>query len=68
MSNANTSRLLTAEQAAELLTVSTGTLNVWRCTGRYKLPFVKIGRCVRYQLADIEAFIVSRTIGGIKPN
>jgi len=58
------SSLLTAQQTAELLGVNAGTLAVWRCTRRYDLPYVKCGRSVRYRLADIEAFIESRTIGG----
>lgn len=49
--------LLTSEEAAYHLKVTPHTLNVWRCTGRYPLPFVKIGRCVRYRLDDIQQFI-----------
>lgn len=55
-------RLLTPDQAASLLGLSVETLNVWRCTKRYKLPYVKTGRLVRYKLSDIEAFIESQTI------
>jgi predicted site-specific integrase-resolvase len=43
-----TRELLDEKQAAEYLTVSPGTLSVWRSTGRYSLPFVKVGRRVRY--------------------
>jgi excisionase family DNA binding protein len=49
--------LLTPAQAAEILGVTIGTLAVWRCTARYPLPFVKIGRRVKYRLADINNFI-----------
>ena len=54
--------LLTPREAAAILRVSKETLNVWRCTRRYPLPFVKIGRSVRYRQADIERFIRDRTI------
>ena len=47
--------------AAALLDVSPGTLSVWRSTGRYALPFLKIGRKVRYRRADIEAWMRART-------
>jgi excisionase family DNA binding protein len=50
--------------AAQYLQVSPGTLQVWRSTRRYPLPFVKIGRNVRYRLADLQAFLQSRTVGG----
>ncbi|WP_206486447.1 helix-turn-helix domain-containing protein [Thalassotalea sp. G2M2-11] len=49
--------LLTPKQAADILGVTIGTLAVWRCTARYPLPFVKIGRRVKYRLNDINNFI-----------
>jgi hypothetical protein len=36
--------LLDEQAAAQLLTVAPGTLGVWRSTGRYNLPFLKVGR------------------------
>ena len=53
--------LLTPQQVAEHLCVTTGTLSVWRCLHRYTLKFVKVGRLVRYRPADVEAFVLSRT-------
>ena len=47
--------------AAAMLDVSPGTLSVWRSTGRYNLPFVKIGRKVRYRRADLLAWLERRT-------
>lgn len=57
------SELLDEAATAEILQVKTGTLQVWRSTKRYPLPFVKIGRNVRYRRADIDAFIQSRMVG-----
>ena len=56
-----TRELLNEEQAAEYLTVSPGTLAVWRSTGRYSLPFVKVGRRVRYRLSDLDAWLEARS-------
>ena len=53
--------LLDETQAAELLTVAKGTLGVWRSTGRYALPFIKVGRRVRYRRADLVAWLEKRT-------
>ncbi len=53
-------KLLTPDETAERLGVLTKTLDVWRCTQRYNLPYVKVGRLVRYRESDIEAFIESR--------
>ena len=55
-------RLLTTQAVAELLDVSPQTLEVWRCTKRYKLTYVKIGRNVRYPSSAIQDFIASRTV------
>jgi excisionase family DNA binding protein len=52
--------LLDEKAAAELLDVSAGTLSVWRSTGRYSLPFLKIGRKVRYKPKDLEAWLEMR--------
>lgn len=55
------SHLLDDDDAAAALDTTPGTLSVWRSTGRYKLPFVKIGRKVRYRVGDLRAFIERRT-------
>lgn len=53
--------LLTQEQAAAVLGVKPATLQIWRVTGRYALPYVKSGRLVRYREADVLAFLERRT-------
>lgn len=56
--------LLTRDEAAEYLRVAPQTLAVWVTNGRYNLPYVKVGRCVRYRRRDLDRFLESRTIGG----
>ena len=46
--------LLDTAEAAEFLRVQRSTLAVWRSTGRYALPFVRIGRLVRYRRSALE--------------
>jgi predicted DNA-binding transcriptional regulator AlpA len=53
--------LLSEIQAAQKCDLKPGTLSVWRSTGRYGLPFVKVGRNVRYRLSDIERWLKNRT-------
>ena len=53
--------LLGEDQAAAFLDVEPQTLNVWRSTQRYNLPYKKIGRSVRYRLGDLRAWLESRT-------
>ncbi|MGV8889953.1 MAG: helix-turn-helix domain-containing protein [Pseudomonas sp.] len=50
-------------EAACVLKVKESTLAVWRSTGRYNLPFVKVGRLVRYRVNDLAQFLVDRTAG-----
>lgn len=52
--------LLTPQNVADRLGVSTTTLSTWRCTKRYPLAYVKVGRLVRYRLGDVEAFELAR--------
>lgn len=58
----NQSNLLTNEEAAEYLGVASNSLAVWRTTKRYAIPYVKVGRLVKYRLQDLEEFLESRTI------
>ncbi|MFV7784364.1 helix-turn-helix domain-containing protein [Shewanella marisflavi] len=52
--------LLTPAEVANFLGVTIGTLSVWRCTGRYPLSFIKVGRRVMYRQSDVENFINGR--------
>lgn len=58
--------LLTDKEAAAYLNLSTSTLGVWRCTKRQEIPFVKLGRAVRYRKADLDKWLESQTIGATK--
>lgn len=53
--------LLDEKQTAEYLQVAQGTLPVWRSSGRYGLPFIKIGRKVRYRRSDLDKWLEERT-------
>jgi excisionase family DNA binding protein len=54
--------LMTRCEAASLLGVRPQTLAAWASTKRYPLPYVKVGRLVRYRRDDLLAFLSSRTI------
>ena len=60
-----TKKLLTRREAAEYLGVKPQTLAAWHVTGKYKLPLVKVGRSVRYRLADLEKWLAARTVGAV---
>jgi excisionase family DNA binding protein len=49
-------KLLTASDAAALTGLSEETLAQWR-SQRRGIPYLKIGRSVRYALADVQAYL-----------
>lgn len=53
--------LVDETEAADILDVVPGTLQVWRSTGRYSIPFIKVGRKVRYSRTALNAWLESRT-------
>lgn len=63
MAQPNHDELMTPEQAAQFLSLSTTVLGAWRSLGRYGLPYLKLGRQVRYRRKDLVAFLERNTIG-----
>ena len=59
-------KLWTEAEAADYLSVEPQTLCAWRCTRRYDLRFIKVGRLVRYRPEDVEAFLEERTVGAVR--
>ncbi|NLX98443.1 MAG: helix-turn-helix domain-containing protein [Rhodopirellula sp.] len=54
--------LMTREQAAGYMQMAPQTLAVWASTGRYGLPYIRVGRSVRYRRRDLDEFMARRTI------
>ncbi len=59
--------LIDETEAAKILCVAPGTLRQWRHHKRYPLPYRKIGRLVKYDRAEVEAFIASGRQSGQVP-
>jgi excisionase family DNA binding protein len=59
------SLLLSRSEAAMYLGISKQTLAIWNCTGRYHVPFVKIGRLVKYRKSDLDTFIANNCRGSL---
>jgi predicted site-specific integrase-resolvase len=60
ISTSKFSNKLNRKMAADYLGVTEGTLAVWASTGRYELPFFKVGRKVFYRMGDLDDFLESR--------
>jgi excisionase family DNA binding protein len=66
-SSVNKPRLLTTKEAEEFLELAEGTLPIWRCKQRHKIPYIKIGRNVRYREDDLLEWLESRTVRQAEP-
>lgn len=54
-------RLVTRQEAADMLGLKPETLAKWACRKQYGLRMVKVGSRVRYRLGDVEHFIEENT-------
>lgn len=48
---------LNEKEVASIIGVQHKTLTTWRHTKRVDIPFVKIGRSVKYKVSDLRAFV-----------
>jgi excisionase family DNA binding protein len=55
MQTRSESGLITVQDAAKFLAVSTSTLYGW--VYQRRIPFVKVGRSLRFELAELQKFI-----------
>lgn len=53
---------LNNNQAAAYIGVTPRTLEVWRCTKRHQIPFIKVGRLVKYRQSALDAFLDQQTV------
>lgn len=53
-------RLLSSQEAAKYLGIAEPTLRISRMKGG-GIPFIKMGRLVKYRIADIENYLAIRT-------
>ena len=59
--NGEGTQLLTTEQAAQRLAVTEAAVRKW--ISQRRLPAVRLGRCVRLRLADVELVVTQ----GLRP-
>ena len=55
------SHLLDERKTAKLLGIAPNTLAQWRFSGKVDLPFIRMGRNIRYRVSDIENFLRRNT-------
>lgn len=67
----STDKLLTEAEAARFLATTPGTLTSWRNRKRQgiaapDIPWITIGRAVRYRKSDLERFLSENTHGAAR--
>jgi len=55
-------KLLTGHEAAKILGIKAASLAQRRWRGDLALPYVKLGKVIRYKLTDINTYIEKNTI------
>ena len=50
--------------ASILLKIPVKTLQKWRSTGYNSIPYIRIGRKIRYRPSDLKAYVDRHVVGG----
>jgi hypothetical protein len=58
----NVDALTDTDGASKLLHIPAATLIKWRSTGENNVPFVKIGRSIKYRTSDLKTYIERHTV------
>ena len=56
--------IINTAEAAELICTPEKSLIKWRSTGEHEIPYIKIGRNVRYRTKDLRIWIEAHIQGG----
>jgi len=54
--------LTDTDGASKLLHIPAATLIKWRSTGETRIPYIKIGRQIKYRTSDLRSYIDAHTI------
>lgn len=54
------------DAAAAYIGVTPRTLEVWRCTKRHQIPYIKVGRLVKYRQAVLDTWLAAQTVGAVE--
>jgi hypothetical protein len=54
------------DAAAAYIGVTPRTLEVWRCTKRHQIPYIKVGRLVKYRQTVLDTWLAVQTVGAVE--
>lgn len=58
----DTDALIDTDGASNLLSVPSATLAKWRSTGEVRIPYIRLGRQIKYRTSDLKRFIETSTV------
>lgn len=61
MNHLNQTKYLTQKEVSKILDVKVTTLNSWRCSRKYNIPYIKLGRVILYPSVEFYAWLESFT-------
>ena len=50
-------KLFTNKEAAEYLGIKENTLTIWRNSRKYDIPYIQVGRKIKYKKSDLDKFL-----------
>jgi hypothetical protein len=53
---------LTTEQLAQRLKISPSLLEKSRCTGSLDIPYLYVGKCVRYPVRQLDTWVIENLV------
>ena len=59
MNNSNSIQYLTQKEVSKILDVKVTTLNSWRCSKKYEIPHIKLGRVILYPYIEFHEWLES---------
>ena len=62
----NDDLIINTALAAILLDTPEKSLIKWRSTGEHNIPYIKIGRNVRYRTKDLSDWVQAHVVGGVQ--
>lgn len=58
------SNRLSNEAAATYIGIRPQTLSKWRCTSRFRIPYLRVGSRVFYRVVDLDAWLAQQVVTG----
>lgn len=59
MNTLSQTKYLTQKEVSKILNIQVATLNQWRCSKKYNMPYIKLGRVILYPSVEFYIWLES---------